>query len=110
MERFMKKILVYERQAEVAKAIAHPLRMAVLDYLRTKPQCVCDIAAFVGSERSNVSKHLSIMVSAGVLDCRKEGLKVIYKLRAPCIMKFVDCITECLKEKAKDDQRILNLV
>lgn len=106
----MEKMMVYERQAEVAKAISHPLRMGILDYLRERPQCVCDIAAYVGSERSNISKHLSIMVAAGVLDYNKEGLKVIYKLRAPCILKFVDCITECLKENAKNDQRILDLV
>ena len=106
----MEKMIVYERQAEVAKAISHPLRMAILDYLREGPQCVCDIATFVRSERSNISKHLSVMVAAGVLDSNKDGLKVIYKLRAPCILKFVDCITECLKEKAKDDQQVLNLV
>jgi ArsR family transcriptional regulator len=106
----MEKMIVYERQAEVAKAIAHPLRMAVLDYLRNGPQCVCDIAAFVRSERSNISKHLSVMVAAGVLDYNKEGLKVIYKLRAPCILKFVDCITECLKENALHEQKILNAI
>lgn len=103
-------MIVYERQAEVSKAISHPIRMAVLDYLRNGPQCVCDIAAYVGSERSNISKHLSVMVSAGVLDSSKEGLKVIYKLRAPCILKFVDCITECLKENALHEQKLLNAI
>jgi ArsR family transcriptional regulator len=106
----MKKMIVYERQAEVAKAISHPLRMGILDYLRSGPQCVCDIATFVGSERSNISKHLSIMVAAGVLDFNKEGLKVIYRLRAPCILKFVDCITECLKENALHEQKLLNAI
>jgi ArsR family transcriptional regulator len=106
----MKKTMVYERQAEVARAIAHPLRMAVLDYLRAGPQCVCDIAKAVGSERSNVSKHLSIMVSAGVLEYQKKGLQVIYKVRTPCVLRFVDCLTECLKEKAIAEQKLLNLM
>ena len=106
----MKKLMVYEKQAEVAKAIAHPLRMAVLDYLRAGPQCVCDIAKAVGSERSNVSKHLSIMVSAGVLEYQKKGLQVIYKVRTPCVLRFVDCLTACLKERALAEQKLLNLV
>jgi DNA-binding transcriptional ArsR family regulator len=106
----MKKIMVYERQAGVAKAIAHPVRMAVLDYLRGGPQCVCDIAKAVGSERSNVSKHLSIMVSAGVLEYQKQGLQVIYKVRTPCVLRFVDCLTECLKENAKEEQKILKMM
>ena len=104
------KQAVYKMQAEVAKAIAHPLRMAILDFLRNGPQCVCDIAEAAGSERSNISKHLAVMVSAGVLDYRKEGLKVVYKLRATCILKFVDCITECLKENALTEQKILGML
>ena len=99
---------IYERQADAAKAIAHPLRMAILDFLRKEPRCVCDIAEAVGSERSNVSKHLSIMVSAGVLECRKQGLQVFYKIRTPCVLKCVECLTECLKEKAAAEQKILN--
>lgn len=106
----MKKLMVYEKQAEVARAIAHPLRMAVLDYLKAGPQCVCDIAKAVKSERSNISKHLSIMVSAGVLESQKKGLQVIYKVRTPCVLRFVDCLTECLKENALAEQKLLKLV
>lgn len=105
-----KKSGVYELQARVAQAIAHPIRMAVLDYLKEQEQCVCDIAKAVGSERSNLSKHLSMMVAAGVLESRKEGLKVIYKLRAPCILQFIGCITQCLKENARREQEILKMV
>lgn len=106
----MLKQIIYEKQANVAKAIAHPLRMAILDYLREGPQCVCDIADAVKSERSNISKHLSIMVAAGVLEYRKQGLQVIYKIRTPCILRFVDCLTETLKENAIREQKLLNVI
>lgn len=105
----MKQVL-YEQQAAVAKAIGHPIRMAILDYLRPGPQCVCDIAAAVGSERSNVSRHLGVMVSAGVLSSEKQGLKVIYKLRTPCVLRFADCLGECLKERAIAGQALLSLL
>jgi ArsR family transcriptional regulator len=104
------KQLLYEKQAEVARAIAHPIRMAILDFLRSGPQCVCDIAEAVRAERSNVSRHLSLMVTAGVLTSEKQGLKVIYSLRTPCVLRFVDCLGECLKEKAVHDQRLLSLL
>lgn len=68
-----KKQLLFQKQAEIAKAIAHPLRIAIVDFLKDGEQCVCDIAERVGSERSNVSRHLSVMVNAGVLEYRKEG-------------------------------------
>ena len=102
-----KRQRLYEKQAEIAKAIAHPLRIAIVDFLKDGEQCVCDIAEHIDSERSNVSRHLSVMVNAGVLVYRKEGLKVIYKLKTPCILDFFSCITACLKQQAKENERLL---
>jgi len=98
---------IFEKQAQITKAIAHPLRIAVLDFLKAGPQCVCDIAQHLGSERSNVSRHLSVMVNAGVLESRKEGLKVIYTLKTPCILEFFSCVTGVLRQQAKDNQSLL---
>ena len=94
------KQLLYEKQAEIAKAIAHPLRVAIIHFLKDGEQCVCDIAKYTGSERSNVSRHLSVMVSAGVLEYRKEGLKVIYRLKCKCIIDFFSCVSSVLKQQA----------
>ena len=102
-----KKQMLFEKQAEIAKAIAHPLRIAIVDFLKDGEQCVCDIAERVGSERSNVSRHLSVMVNAGILDYRKQGLKVIYRLRTPCILEFFACVTGVLKQQAKDSEKLL---
>jgi DNA-binding transcriptional ArsR family regulator len=101
-----RKRILFEKQAEIAKAIAHPLRIAILDFLKNKEQCVCDIAEQVGSEQSNVSRHLSVMIKAGVLEYRKEGLKVIYKLKTPCILDCFSCITACLKQQVKENEKL----
>jgi hypothetical protein len=47
------------------------------------------------------------MVTAGVLEHRKEGLKVIYKLKCPCILDFFTCITGVLKQQAKESKQLL---
>jgi len=104
------KQLLFERQAEVAKAIGHPLRLAIVDFLQDGEQCVCDIAGHIGSERSNVSRHLSVMVNAGVLEHRKDGLKVIYSLKCPCILEFFSCIGRVLKQQAKENERLLKII
>ena len=101
------KQLLFEIQAEIAKAIAHPLRIAIIDFLKEGEQCVCDIAEYVGAERSNISRHLSIMVKAGVLEYRKEGLKVIYKLKCVCILDFFSCVIKVIKQQAKDNEKLL---
>ena len=103
----IKKQLLFQKQADIAKAITHPLRIAIMDFLKDGEQCVCDIAEYVGSERSNVSRHLSVMVNAGVLEHRKEGLRVIYKLKTPCILEFFACMTTCLKQQAEENEKLL---
>ena len=99
--------LLFEKQAEVAKAIAHPLRIAIVNFLKDGEQCVCDIAEHIGSERSNVSRHLSVMTNAGLLEYRKEGLKVIYRLKFACIVDFFSCVSRVLKQQAQDNERLL---
>ena len=101
---------LFEKQADIAKAIAHPLRIAIIDFLRDGEQCVCDIADHVGAERSNVSRHLSIMVNAGVLEYRKEGLKVIYRLKCVCILDFFSCVTGVLRQQAKESEKLLKAI
>jgi ArsR family transcriptional regulator len=101
------KMQIFEKQAGIAKAIAHPVRIAVLEFVKNEEQCVCDIAAAVGTERSNLSKHLSIMVNAGVLTSRKDGLKVMYRIKTPCVLKFLNCLRDCLKEQAAEQQQLL---
>lgn len=101
---------IFEKQAAIAKAIAHPVRMAVLEYLKPGEQCVCDIAKAVGTERTNLSKHLSVMTAAGVLASRKDGLKVMYRVKTPCLLGFMDCIKECLIEQAEEQQQMLEML
>ena len=102
-----KKRLLFQKQAEIAKSISHPLRIAIVDFLKDGEQCVCDIAEHIGSERSNVSRHLSVMVAAGILKYHKDGLKVIYALKTPCILDFFACVTTCLKQQAEDNEKLL---
>lgn len=105
-----KKQLMFEKQAEVIKAMGHPLRIAIADFLKAGEQCVCDIAEHIGSERSNVSRHLSVMVNAGLLEYHKEGLKVIYRLKCPCLPDFLSCVTGVLKQQVKDSKKLLEVL
>jgi len=98
---------LYRLKAELIQAAAHPLRLAVIDCLRGGERCVGDIAKAVGAERSNVSRHLALMVQAGLLKSRKDGLNVIYSLRTPCILKFLGCVTDVLRERLKSSQAML---
>lgn len=91
-------------KAEVFKAMGHPLRLGVIEFLRNGEKCVCEIVDHVGTEVSNVSKHLSILKKAGVVTDRRDGLKMMYRLTMPCALDFVQCV-EGVVIKRLDDQR-----
>ena len=69
---------------------------------------MCDITAHIGAKRSNVSRHLGLMLKAGILACRKDGLRVMYSLRTPCILNFLGCVADVLREKIDDNNSMLD--
>jgi len=88
-----------ELQAEVLKALAHPIRLSIIQFLAQEEKCVCDIVDYVGTSPSNISKHLGIMKRVGILSDRKEGLSVYYCLNMPCALKFFDCIRDIMESQ-----------
>ena len=99
---------LYELKAKVFAAIGHPIRLAIVEFLRDGPQCVCDIADHVEAQRSNVSRHLAVLLSAGVLGHQKDGLKMIYSLKTPCILNLGKCVEGVIRSRAKDAAAVLN--
>ena len=104
------KQLLLEKQAEIVKALAHPVRLAVVEFLLEGERCVCEIAEHVGTEQSNLSKHLAVMTGAGLLGQRKEGLKVYYSARCPCVNKFTACVTDVVKARAAETQKLAKML
>ncbi len=82
------------RRVAVIKALAHPSRMLIAETLMKGEKCVCDLQALVGADMSTVSKHLTLMRSAGVLTCEKRGLNIYYRLACTCLGSFLRCLDE----------------
>ena len=83
-----------EKRAAVIKALAHPSRLLIAESLMKGEQCVCDLRALVGADISTVSKHLSLMRRAGVLNCEKRGLQIFYSLACDCLGQFLACVDQ----------------
>ena len=89
----------FKNQAQVFKALAHPGRLLMLDELSRGERCVCELAALVGSEMPTISRHLSQLRNAGIVEDEKRGAQVFYRLVTPCVMKFFECVTS-VREKS----------
>ena len=71
---------VLHRISDVLKAMADPTRLKILHNLQSQERCVSDILKTVGGSQANVSKHLSVLKRAGLVDCRRQGLNVYYRI------------------------------
>ena len=91
------EIETYEERARIMKALAHPSRLMMVDELSLGERCVCELTEMVGADMSTVSKHLSVLKDAGIVDSRKEGVQVFYRLKVPCVLEVFDCI-EAVRE------------
>jgi ArsR family transcriptional regulator len=99
---------LYQRRADLLKALAHPSRLLIVDVLNERGElCVCDVMKVVGSDQSTVSKHLSILKQSGIVDHRREGKNSIYRLARPCVMTFFTCIEQVMKENLKEQRALL---
>lgn len=91
----------YEARARVIKAMAHPSRLFIVDELLRGEKCVCELRDMIGADISTVSKHLSVLKDAGIVEDEKRGLQVFYRLRVPCILNFFGCVEDVLIANAR---------
>jgi DNA-binding transcriptional ArsR family regulator len=92
----------YETRANILKALAHPTRLFMLEELADKSYCVSELTEMVGLDVSTVSKHLSILKNAGLVNLEKKGKEVFYSLRMRCALNFLNCVEAVLREQAQD--------
>ncbi|RKY24568.1 MAG: transcriptional regulator [Planctomycetota bacterium] len=98
---------LYKLKADIIAAVGNPIRLAIIDFLKDGEQCVCDITDHVAAKRSNVSRHLGVLMQAGLVSQRKDGLRMMYSLRTTCILNFMKCIDGVIRAQAKDAAMLL---
>jgi len=85
-----------EKAAGMLKAIAHPMRIAILNQLENgSKKSVTEIQKAVGIEQSTTSHHLGILRDRGVLKVTREGKNAYYSIRHKKLNTLVDCINNC---------------
>lgn len=92
---------VFKQQARVLKAIANESRLIIIDRLNRGECCVGELTELIGSDASTVSKHLALLRANGIVEDRRQGTTVFYRLLTPCVCNFLTCATQVLKEKSK---------
>jgi len=97
-------------QADLLKALAHPTRLRILEYLRGGERCVCEITEQLELEQANVSQHLAVLKRQDLVSSRKDGLRMLYRINYPEIYELLETAKRILHLQAKATVAILEEV
>jgi ArsR family transcriptional regulator len=105
MEELMEE-RVLEMKAEVLKALAQPTRLKILELLRNGEKCICEIVPAINGEQSNISRHISLMQKSHLVTTRKDGVKVMVKVKNPEIFNILDRVSRILKVQFEEQEKL----
>ena len=91
---------------KVFKSVADKNRLRILKMLQNKKMCVCELSAALGITRPSVSRHLSLMRDAGLVEDERNGPWIDYGLCKEKINEYAPIIQSYLKEWINDDPKV----
>src|SRR3989338_8381212 len=97
---------LYKLHAEMCKVFSNPTRLEILNLLRNEGMSVTDLIRKTRLSQANISQHLSIMKSKGIVASDRKGKNIYYKLTNLKIIKAFDIIREILVERLKENGKI----
>ena len=97
----------YEARAKIAKALAHPTRLLLLDALREKDLCVGELTELVAVDQSTISKHLALLGETGLVSVERKGSMSVFSLKCQCLDGFFRCVESVLQQNLKEQQELI---
>ena len=97
-----------EIRAKVIKAMAHPVRLMMIEFLKKEERSFSDIFDLFKLDKSTISKHLLVLRESGIISSRKAGTDMIYRLDVPCVTDFFICVTAVIESNVKKQQACLS--
>jgi len=94
-------------KAEILKALAQPTRLQILECLRDGEKCICEIVPAVNGEQSNISRHISLMQKNHLVETRKDGVKLMVKVKDPKIFYILDRVGDILKGHMNEQNKLI---
>jgi len=98
---------IFERQARICKAFAHPARLQILDLLGQGELASSELQEALGVSKTNISQHLAILKSAGVLATRRNGKQVYCYLTIPEVKQACQLIRKVLEAHIAESHRLI---
>ena len=93
---------LFDARARIMKALAHPTRLYIVEAVSQQEKCVQELTDLIEADISTVSKHLSVLKNADIVQDEKRGTQVYYRLKFRCVLQFFNCMESVMKSSAED--------
>jgi ArsR family transcriptional regulator, virulence genes transcriptional regulator len=107
-KRLMQKI--FEMQCDICKALGHPLRLAIVERLKERETAASDLIAELEISKANLSKHVALLAHGGIVESRREGRQLFYRLTDPEIEKACSIMRSILYRRLKQGEKLASAI
>ncbi len=95
----------FEAHAQLLKVLTHPTRLAILSILRDGEHCVCHMEAHLGFRQAYISQQLAILREAGLVQDRRDGWNIFYRVTDPKIYSILDSVQAVVGEDSSPSSK-----
>lgn len=99
---------LFELQAEVCKTLSSPKRLEIINALKEGEKTVGELVEILGVPKANVSQHLAVMRLKGILNSRRDGVNIYYRIANPKVVQACMLMREVLTEQMQEKSRLID--
>jgi DNA-binding transcriptional ArsR family regulator len=101
---------IFEMQCEICKALGHPIRLAIVDRLKSGEAAAADLVAELGLSKAGLSKHMAMLVHGGIVEARRDGRQIFYRMTDPDIHKACSIMRSILYRRLKQGEKLASAI
>jgi ArsR family transcriptional regulator, virulence genes transcriptional regulator len=101
---------IFRMQCEICKSLGHPLRLAIVDRLDNGETAAADLIADLGISKANLSKHMTLLARGGIVDSRRDGRQILYRLTDPEIHRACAIMRSILYRRLKEGDKLASAI
>jgi DNA-binding transcriptional ArsR family regulator len=105
-KRLASDLAAYRRQAEICKALANPLRLHLVDLLCRKERWCAELQVELGISKANLSQHLALLKSAGIVTASRVGKQLYCSLSRPEVAQASKLLRRIMKSQARETRQL----
>jgi DNA-binding transcriptional ArsR family regulator len=98
--------IIYEKQVNICKAFANPIRLRILDMIAQRPYAVSELQEQLSISKANLSQHTTILKAAGVIITHREGKQLYCSLAIPEVKQACQLIRDVLRAQIHRGQQL----